>query len=135
MLSLCYVYSSRWPYHRPLVALAHFWIFYLVTIPFFSCLFFTIVNGTHIRDPPSLVSILLKYLTSKFSEIGLSVQSHKCVDWFPLGQPSDFTLPTLFNTSFDGFKSWVFQSEIYFVHIFFHWIFFIKRAQACWFIP
>ncbi len=92
------------PLGNVLYTLTHFKYLHSIINDFFSCLFPSIVDDTHIIGPLSIVSSTYKHFQTKLYVIGLSIQPQKCVAWSPFSLPLNFNTPSQFTIPLKGIK-------------------------------
>jgi hypothetical protein len=71
------------PLGGALFTLAHFKALHSITNHFFSYLFPSIANDTHIISPLSIVSSAYEHFQIELHAKSFSIQLHKCVAWSP----------------------------------------------------
>ncbi len=71
---------------------------------FFSYIFPSIIDDTHIISPPSIISFTYEHFQIELYVIGLFIQPHKCVAWSPSNLPPDFNTPSQFTIPLEGIK-------------------------------
>jgi hypothetical protein len=93
IIQLCIGNCHGDPLGGPLFALIHFCAFRNSTASYPSCLFFFIVDDTHIIRLVLVISQAFHHFSFQLDLVGLAVQTHKCVTWFLLGLPLGFSPP------------------------------------------
>ncbi len=71
---------------------------------FFSYIFPSIIDDTHIISPPSIISFTYEHFQIELYVIGLFIQPQKCVAWSPFNLPPDFNTPSQFTIPLEGIK-------------------------------
>jgi len=92
------------PLGRALFVLAHFRALCSIANRFPSYVFPSIVDDTHIINPPSIVSSPYEHFQTELYAIDLSIQPQKCVMWSPFNLPHDFNTPSQFTTPSKSIK-------------------------------
>lgn len=77
---------------KPLFDFAHFCVLCCFSGVFASCLFFSLVDDTHIFGLVSIFTFAFDHFVSQLTFVGSTVQPHKCLIWSPLGFPPRFSL-------------------------------------------
>lgn len=80
-----------------LVSITLFWMLWVTTIQFFSSLFPTMANDTHILGLSFEVTSTFEFLAYQLQAICFSMQPHKCITWSPFNFLVDFKTPFSFN--------------------------------------
>jgi hypothetical protein len=92
------------PLGGALFVLAHFRALCFIINHFFSYVFPSIVDDTHIIGPPSIISSPYEHFQTELCAIDLSIQPQKCVMWSPSNLLLDFNTPSQFTTPSKGIR-------------------------------